>query len=76
MYNRRVRLALSLAIPALLPTPAIAQSASPTRTVFSRRATPYTGTLDPKLLTCLHYRIFGPARGGRVRPEVDPSRLG
>jgi len=67
MHSRRVQLALSLAIPALLPTPlATAQSVSPTRTGSSRPATPYTGTLDPKLLTGLRYRSLGPARGGRV----------
>ena len=66
MYNRRVHLALSLAIPALLPTPAIAQSTSPPRTASSRQAAPFTGTLDPKLLTGLRYRSLGPARGGRV----------
>src|SRR5678815_1106133 len=67
MRNRRVHLALSLAIPALLPTqPAIAQGVSPARTVFSRPAAPFNGTLDPKLLTGLRYRSLGPARGGRV----------
>ena len=67
MRNRRVHVALSLAIPALLPTqPAIAQSASPARTVFSRPVAPFTGSLDPKLLTGLRYRSIGPARGGRV----------
>jgi len=67
MHNRRAHLALSLAIPALLPAhSALAQSVSPARTVSSRPATPYTGTLDPKLLTGLRYRSIGPARGGRV----------
>jgi len=36
MHNRRVHLALSLAIPAVFPPqPAIAQGVSPARTVFS-----------------------------------------
>ena len=67
MHSRRVQLALSLAIPALLPTPlATAQSVPPVRTASSRPATSYTGALDPKLLTGLRYRSLGPARGGRV----------
>ncbi|HEY5416048.1 MAG TPA: hypothetical protein VIK41_14520 [Gemmatimonadaceae bacterium] len=67
MHNRRVHLALSLAIPAVFPPqPAIAQGVSPARTVFSRPAAPFNGTLDPKLLTGLRYRSLGPARGGRV----------
>jgi photosystem II stability/assembly factor-like uncharacterized protein len=67
MHNRRVHLALSLAIPAVIPPqPAIAQGVSPARTVFSRPAAPFNGTLDPKLLTGLRYRSLGPARGGRV----------
>ena len=67
MHIRRAHLALSLAIPALLPTyPALAQNPSPARTVSGRPAAPYTGTLDPKLLTGLRYRSIGPARGGRV----------
>jgi photosystem II stability/assembly factor-like uncharacterized protein len=67
MQTRRVRPALSLAILALLPTPpVIAQTGSPARTVFSRPAAPFSGTLDPKLLTGLRYRSIGPARGGRV----------
>ena len=67
MHNRRVHLALALAIPAVFPPqPAIAQGVSPARTVFSRPAAPFNGTLDPKLLTGLRYRSLGPARGGRV----------
>jgi photosystem II stability/assembly factor-like uncharacterized protein len=67
MHNRRVHLALSLAIPAVFPPqPAIAQGVSPARTVFSRPVAPFNGTLDPKLLTGLRYRSLGPARGGRV----------
>src|SRR5678815_1905902 len=67
MHNRRVHLALSLAIPAVFPPqPAIALGVSPARTVFSRPAAPFNGTLDPKLLTGLRYRSLGPARGGRV----------
>jgi len=67
MQNRRVHFALVLAMSALLPVPpAIAQTGSPARTVFTRPATPFSGALDPKLLTGLRYRSIGPARGGRV----------
>ncbi|HEX5076423.1 MAG TPA: hypothetical protein VFW03_24645 [Gemmatimonadaceae bacterium] len=62
MFNRRVQLALSLAIPALFAAPpTLAQSVA-----SARPAAPYTGALDPKLLTGLRYRSIGPARGGRV----------
>jgi photosystem II stability/assembly factor-like uncharacterized protein len=66
MQTRRVQLALSLAILAFPTSPAIAQGGSPARTVFSSPAAPFSGTLDPKLLSGLRYRSIGPARGGRV----------
>jgi photosystem II stability/assembly factor-like uncharacterized protein len=67
MQHWRVHPALSFAVAALVPlSGATAQTAPAQRTVFSRPAAPFSGTLDAKMLTGLRYRSIGPARGGRV----------
>jgi photosystem II stability/assembly factor-like uncharacterized protein len=69
MPNRRVRVALTFAVAGLVPAATVAQPAAKSSTVFRRPAppaAPFTGTLDPKLLSGLRYRSIGPARGGRV----------
>jgi photosystem II stability/assembly factor-like uncharacterized protein len=68
MQTQRVRAAL-LVFAALVPSgTAAAQAQRQSPTVFRppARVAPFTGSVDPKLLSGLRYRSIGPARGGRV----------
>ena len=69
MQTQRVRAALAFVLIALVSSStASAQGQRQSPTVFRppARVAPYTGSVDPKLLSGLRYRSIGPARGGRV----------
>src|SRR5688572_27862926 len=66
-WRVRVALSLSLALAGLAPfRSTLAQATPQSPTVFRRPAAPFSGAIDPTILSGLRYRSIGPARGGRV----------